>query len=656
MEALDFLPRQHMLESVAALAEAAATRAQVRGVYERILGTPVATILAAGSEKGALSTSEGVLAAAETGELETLTHALTTLGAVGSRATVAPLTANHYRVTETGDCARGSGTGEFTAQDLVERLAFADVWGAVLGVLPRLLASVLGVWRAEFRVHAAALVTPDVIADLYFVTAHEAHLLSVKYKIDSEVVRAVNEVGGASEGPGTSVACLSVHPTAKRVVSVRTALLSVLGLATQHKSIYLHAAHDQAVATIISALPDLDHGALAMVFKTFVEPYIAHAVPTAAARPTTARLAAFVLQTSIMRLRAAWGETPVPTTSSGSTAEERYHACGLINSPHVGRLCETKEELMALRLAALWDLTRAVGDLAAGFLGKRGPLVVDKVKDADEQVAPGADDELVARRACVRSLVLYTSAVRREMVQLVVALLETADSSVCQRAISMAETIFADVADTPAYVDAARTLASDGFGACLRVVLSDAAWCKGLEWDFLRFMEMVYSRSVLGIDVCEERAPAATTSAPSKTNMTAWTGPSHATHRAAQPLGSWPRDMLLTSGNVTHEQVASMERMLLTVNRKKRRGLLRDAVVGSAASAGGGQGRGKATSSERSTGGGASRVQNIGPPPGGGTGYATLRQQGRMKESAAAAAAGSEQGDNGLVGLSGLFG
>ena len=623
---------------------------QVRAIYQRILGASVATVLEAGQ---VLTTAHAVLEAAVAGAgagvVARSVVALRTLAAVARKSSAEPLPHSAFVATAAG---RAPGMSQ---EELADLCNFSGVWAAVLGPLSGLLEAVLGVWAPACRLRVQGGEMATTKAALYHMTRNEAAVLNVHYKLDVECLRE-----SVWQPPDAA---------ASAVYELRTALWEVLRTAMHHKAVCVHPAHASLVAVVVSALPHLEHHAsrgFSEALSLFVEDYLCLHLPLPGALPGTVALASAVLTNCLARLHAGWGGVAPsasavdPSASTSASASAQYRSCGLDAHPALQTLCGSADELAALRQASLWNLTRSVADLVASLMLTRGPLCQEpksKGKGKGQRMSVAVTEEFQHHRRCLLALVLGSEAVRGGVMRLLAPLLETADATVCRRATLATEALFVQ-AVAAGRTDAVQVVASDAFSACLRVVVVDAPWSAGLEWSLLSLMELVYSRTVLGISGDESVTPPRDNKPSAKSSMTSWSGPGTAsattaatTAAVATPLGGWSRDVLLEVPGVTSEMVKDMEGHFLAVNRKKRKDYIRDVVVAAKVASGGDGVLGgvkAGAGGNRGGGGGGGGVLDFAAPVGGG--YASARQQRRQREAASGVAQGG-----GEEALSGLF-
>jgi hypothetical protein len=480
-------------------------------------------------------------------------------------------------------------------------------------------------------------------------TRSEAVALNVQYKLDVACLREKCVL----QGP-TDVAAGAVY-------ELRTALWEVLRAAIRHKAVFVHPSHDRLVAAVVGGLPHLEHHTSSRGFSEalslFVEDYTCLHLPLPGVLPGAVALTSAVLINCLARLHAGWGGAPAPAPA----LDALYYSCGLDIHPDLQTLCGSADELASLRQASLWNLTRIIADLVASLMLTRGPLSQEPKRkskgkgqgqEQEQGVEASATEEFEHHRRCLLALVLGSEPVRVGVMRLLVPLLETADANVCRRATLATEEFFVLAVDA-GRVDAVQVVASDALSACLRVVVADAPWSTGLEWSLLSLIELVYSRTVLGVSGDECATPPPSDKKQAKSSMTQWSGPgsasaaptaaiSAAVAAVASPLGSWSRDVLLRVPGVTREMVDHMECQLIVVNRKKRKDYIRDVVVAAKVAAAGDGVLGGAKA-----GAGGEGVLNIAAPVGGG--YASARQQRRLREAKSGVA--QEGGEEALSGL-----
>ena len=376
---------------------------------------------------------------------------------------------------------------------------------------------------------------------------------------------------------------------------LRYQLYQLIGLAAAQKALYVHPNHDDLCTVLQTTFSFVDNKHMAQLLKYFMEPYLMNATPFILDR--IAPFVGTIMASTLERLSICWSslDEADPSTSSihgalSSAASESeriylmqryvYKLCGMEWNAGCGI---TLEEMDSKRSLIISNVTKHYADTLLSVLCCRGfmatPLAELKASKAkknegvEERVGGGmlgdhfdedggekVDDEeiLQARRLSLLRLVIDCDAVRPNFLGSAIALLSIPDSTCAKKGLLLLETL-APMAG--AHSELLVPIGREAFQTLLGVLFRQESWSKGMEWDCLGMIEVIYTLFVPESVSTEENG--------------------------MSQYPRIPREILLSLG-VPPGLIEGLEARLRELkNKKKRRDALRDFLMEVSAGLGG---------------------------------------------------------------------
>lgn len=415
-------------------------------------------------------------------------------------------------------------TGQYSVDHLMALHPFTRIWQPILNNVALLLQTLHEIWTPPVR----AVLAPTHLGYLYY-----------------PVVEEFRPVSGEETATVTDP---DQRPLVERwrywLKDLRGLTYQMLGAACSQRVLYVHEAHTAVATTFLETLPYMESRHLTTMLKWFLESYVVHCPPGLYASSPIGPLLTMLFNHMVHRLTVAWADNPltvttaVPNSLPPDMAAYVYWQCSISDD------MADPDSVQMARDRIKRDLARTYIETLQAYFGCRGSLVGEKRQAASSESASITEHELS------KLLLFQDETITTAVLDAVFGLFSVPDAHTARRAVKLAMHIH-----HLTYNDARffTPFGQQAVQTALEVLLKQPKWAKGMEWDYVGLLQVIYSSYVLGI-VDEPHVPS--------------------TERVQR--SDLPRHVFLQLPGVDERRVVQMEQTMSKAKGSKER---RDAIM-----------------------------------------------------------------------------